>query len=90
MNSVDVFLVADSNEDQPDQVWRRSELIRRNVKRAHRVITVLDPVHSHQDETQPDGAQLATYQQILSGLPDGEVVGFLVWGIRPCTTRSCR
>lgn len=80
MNSVDVFLVADSQDDQPDLVWRRSELIRRNVKRAHRVITVLDPAHTHPDRDEVDAARLATYSQIVSGLPDDASVGFLAWG----------
>ncbi|MDO5677127.1 MAG: precorrin-6A synthase (deacetylating) [Propionibacteriaceae bacterium] len=79
MNRVDVFLVADTNEDRSDLVWRRSEFIRRHVKRAHRIVTVLDPAH----ETDPsvlDAARLATYRQIISGLPQGSVIGFLAWG----------
>ncbi|MFD0866129.1 precorrin-6A synthase (deacetylating) [Tessaracoccus lubricantis] len=77
MNRVDVFLVAD--EEGSDLVWRRSELIRRHVRHAHRIITVLDPAHQHPDD-ELDAARLATYTQILSGLPDGTVVGFLAWG----------
>lgn len=80
MNSVDVFLVADSQSDQPDQVWRRSEMLRRNVKRAHRVITVLDPANQHPDEAGIDAARLATYEQIMSGLPAEATVGLLAWG----------
>ena len=80
MNNVDVFLVADADDDQPDQVWRRSELIRRNVKRAHRVITVLDPVHGGSDAVVADAARLATYEQIMDGLPEDAIVGFLSWG----------
>lgn len=80
MNSVDVFLVADTPDDQPDLVWRRSELIRRNVKRAHRVITVLDPTHVRRGEGDVDAARLATYSQIVGGLPDDASVGFLAWG----------
>lgn len=80
MNSVDVFLVADSQGDQPDQVWRRSEMIRRNVKRAHRVITVLDPTNEHPEGAGIDAARLATYEQILSGLEPDATVGLLAWG----------
>ena len=79
MNRVDVFLVADQPEDNSDLVWRRSEFIRRHVKRAHRIITVLNPA---QESAGPelDEARLNTYQQLMSGLPDGSVVGFLAWG----------
>lgn len=80
MNSVDVFLVADSDDNQSDQVWRRSELIRRNVKRVHRVVTVLDPAHTQADDGEIDAARLAPYSQIMSGLPDDATVGFLAWG----------
>lgn len=80
MNSVDAFLVADTPDDPPDLVWRRSELIRRNVKRAHRVITVLDPAHVHPHDGDVDAARLATYTQIVGGLPDDASVGFLAWG----------
>ncbi len=80
MNSVDAFLVADRSDDQPDLVWRRSELIRRNVHRAHRVITVLDPTKVHPDDGDMDAARLATYSQILCGLADDATVGFLAWG----------
>lgn len=79
MNRVDVFLVADGSENRSDLVWRRSEFIRRHVKRAHRIITVLDPAGEHPSD-ELDEARLATYRQILSGLPDGAVVGFLAWG----------
>ncbi|AQP46934.1 precorrin-6A synthase (deacetylating) [Tessaracoccus aquimaris] len=80
MNSVDAFLVADAADDQPDLVWRRSELIRRNVQRAHRIITVLDPAHIHPEDGDLDAARLATYSQIMSGLPEEASVGFLAWG----------
>lgn len=79
MNRVDAFVVADHRGDRSDLVWRRSELIRRHVRHAHRIITVLDPAHQHPDDDL-DAARLATYVQILSGLPDGTVVGFLAWG----------
>lgn len=78
MNRVDVFLVAD-HEDRSELVWRRSEVIRRHVKRMHRIITVLDPAHQHPDDDL-DEARLATYRQIISGLPEGSVIGFLAWG----------
>lgn len=79
MNRVDAFLVADSHEDRSDLVWRRSEVIRRHVKRAHRIITVLDPAHEHPDEDL-DAARLSTYRQIITGLPEASVIGFLAWG----------
>lgn len=78
MNRVDVFLIADQ-EDRSDLVWRRSELIRRHVRRAHRIITVLDPAHQHSDD-ELELARVATYRQIVSGLPSDSVVGFLAWG----------
>lgn len=78
MNSVDVFLVADSEGDQPDLIWRRSELIRRHVKRNHRVITVLDPGSGRAGRL--DEAMLATYSQILAGQGEEATIGFLVWG----------
>ena len=80
MNDVDVFLVGDHSEDQPDMVWLRSELIRRHVTRAHRIITVLDPARGKPAHDDLDAARLATYVAIVEGLPDGETVGFLVWG----------
>ena len=79
MNRVDVFLVTDGGEHRSDLVWRRSEFIRRHVKRAHRIITVLDPAEEHPSDVLDD-ARLATYRQILSGLPEDTVVGFLAWG----------
>ncbi len=78
MNRVDVFLVGDHVDDQPDLVWRRSELLRRHVGRAYRVITVLDPQREHSGDV--DAGRLATYSHILSGLRDDAVVGFLAWG----------
>ncbi len=78
MNRVDVFLVAD-HEERSELVWRRSEVIRRHVKRAHRIITVLDPAHRHPDDDLDD-ARLATYRQIITGLPEDAVIGFLAWG----------
>lgn len=78
MNRVDVFLVGDHVDDQPDLVWRRSELLRRHVGRAYRVITILDPQREHPGDV--DAGRLATYGHILDGLPDDEVVGFLAWG----------
>lgn len=78
MNSVDVFLVADGAEDQPDLVWRRSELIRRNVKHNHQVFTVLDPGRRHDGGL--DETMLATYWQILNGQGEGATIGFLAWG----------
>ncbi|HSO70799.1 MAG TPA: precorrin-6A synthase (deacetylating) [Arachnia sp.] len=78
MNQVDVFLVGDHSEDQPDLVWLRSELLRRHVNRPHRVITVLDPKREHPGAV--DTGRLATYSHILSGLPSGDAVGFLAWG----------
>lgn len=79
MNRVDVFLVADQPEDNSDLVWRRSEFIRRHVKRPHRIITVLNPAQKSAGP-ELDEARLNTYQQLMSGLPDGSVVGFLAWG----------
>lgn len=78
MNRVDVFLVTDGDV-RSDLVWRRSEFIRRHVNRSHRIITVLDPAHQHPAE-ELDPARLSTYRQILSGLPEDAVVGFLAWG----------
>ena len=79
MNSVDVFLVADSATDQADLVWLRSELLRRHVRRQHRVITVLDrPDGGAVDDL--DQATLETYSAIISGLDDDACVGFLSWG----------
>lgn len=80
MNEVDVFLVGDHSDDAPDLVWLRSELIRRHVARAHRVITVLDPGRDHPPPDDLDDARLATYGQILGGLSDDLTVGFLAWG----------
>lgn len=80
MNSVDAFLIADAADDQPDLVWRRSELIRRHVQGAHRIITVLDPSHEHPEDGELDAAQLATYTQIVLGLPEDAILGFLAWG----------
>lgn len=78
MNQVDVFLVGDHSEDQPDLVWLRSELLRRHVNRPHRVITVLDPEREYPGDV--DAGRLATYRHILSGLPMDDTVGFLSWG----------
>lgn len=78
MNEVDVFLVGDHAEDQPDLVWRRSELLRRHVQRPHRVITVLDPQREHPGDV--DAGRLSTYSHILAGLPQDATVGFLAWG----------
>ncbi|WP_052460153.1 precorrin-6A synthase (deacetylating) [Tessaracoccus massiliensis] len=79
MNRVDVFLVADQPEDNSDLVWRRSEFIRRHVKRPHRIITVLNPAQESAG-SELDEARRNTYQQLMGGLPDGSVVGFLAWG----------
>ena len=78
MNHVDVFLVGDHSDDQPELVWLRSELLRRHVNRPHRVITVLDPKREHPGDV--DAGRLATYSHILSGLPSDDAVGFLAWG----------
>ena len=78
MNHVDVFLVGDHIDDQPELVWLRSELLRRHVNRPHRVITVLDPNRQHPGDV--DAGRLATYSHILAGLAADDAVGFLAWG----------
>lgn len=79
MNNVDVFLVADSGQDQPDLVWLRSEMLRRHVSRPHRVITVLDPA-TEIDADELEQATLDTYAAVISGLEEDSAVGFLSWG----------
>jgi precorrin-6A synthase len=84
LNDVDVFLVADKGID--DLVGLRQEILARHTTGQARVVPVVDP---ERDRSPADygkavvdwhEARAAAYEEVIVGIPDDQVGGFLVWG----------
>ncbi|XVX19098.1 precorrin-6A synthase (deacetylating) [Actinomycetota bacterium] len=91
MREVDVFLVADKREATSQLVEARRALCEEAVPDGgYRFVTVPDPKRGpdadrdagqyRQGVADWHAARAAAYREIIEGLPEGEVVGFLVWG----------
>ncbi|WP_462417629.1 precorrin-6A synthase (deacetylating) [Kytococcus sp. Marseille-QA3725] len=91
MREVDVFLVADKGGAANDLLTAREELCRAHLADGtYRLLPVADPERGadapRRGEAYTRGvkdwhaARAATWAEQIAGLPDGAVVGFLVWG----------
>ncbi|HEU5485219.1 MAG TPA: precorrin-6A synthase (deacetylating) [Microlunatus sp.] len=88
LNQVDVFLVAEKRADTHDLVALRAELCRAVITRDdYRVVEVADPARERDAAGYREAVadwhtrRAAAYAEVLRReLPDGGVLGFLVWG----------
>ncbi|MFC8501339.1 precorrin-6A synthase (deacetylating) [Pedococcus sp. NPDC057267] len=92
MNEVDVFLVADKGDATDELVALRHAICHRFIDagRSYQLVTVPDPERQPQDGSGATAyersvadwhaARVHAYAQILDGLPEDAVIGFLVWG----------
>ncbi len=91
MREVDVFLVADKGEAKSDLVAARRAVCEAFLEEgSYRFITVEDPVRgpdAQRDKAQYEAgvadwhaARAKGYADVMAALPEGSVVGFLVWG----------
>jgi precorrin-6A synthase len=91
LREVDVFLIADKGEVKEEPVVLRRAICERfRAPGSYRIVTVPDPVRT--PDAQRRGAAYAegitdwhaartnAYVEVITGLPAGSVVGFLVWG----------
>ena len=86
LRAVDVFIVADKGASVGDLAAARQEILERHHGGTYRVIEVPDPPRDRsprQYETAVldwHDARARAYAEVLDGLAEGSVVGFLVWG----------
>ena len=92
LGKVDVFLVADKREATADLVEARRAICELAIppERAYRFVTVPDPRRgpdAERDTAAYEGgvrdwhaARADAYARAIAALPEGAVVGFLVWG----------
>lgn len=84
------WLVADKGEAKTDLIALRDAVLERYATRPGRLIAVPDPKRgpdAERDAAQYDAgvrdwhaARVAIYSRLIGELPEGESVGFLVWG----------
>jgi precorrin-6A synthase len=90
LRSCDAFLVADKGADTSDLLDLRTEILTRHVPGPHRVLAVADPPRDRSPHTADayeravddwhDARATAFADAIVSAVPEGGSVGFLVWG----------
>ena len=87
MNRVDVFFTIDKGEATADLAALRKELLTRQVRRPHRVVTAPEVPRDRDPAAYVDTAvhwqarRAALYERMVTDeLADGEAGGFLVWG----------
>jgi precorrin-6A synthase (deacetylating) len=91
MREVDVFLVADKGEAKADLVAARRALCEEHLEPgSYRFVAVDDPKRGPDAERNKEqyeagvadwhAARARGYAEVMRGLPEGSVVGFLVWG----------
>ncbi|HET7736782.1 MAG TPA: precorrin-6A synthase (deacetylating) [Nocardioidaceae bacterium] len=85
LREVDVFLVADKGEGVADLVAVREQLLAAHAPNA-RLVAVPDPERDRSPSDYGQAvdawheARAAAYEQVIAGIPDDQVGGFLVWG----------
>ncbi|MFI8569587.1 precorrin-6A synthase (deacetylating) [Rhodococcus sp. NPDC078407] len=86
LRAVDVFIVADKGASVGDLGAARQALLERHHGGSYRVIEVPDPPRDRSPRQYENAvldwhdARARAYAQVLDGLAEGTVVGFLVWG----------